>query len=232
MAESDEDFVAIGKTELATLYQYGFRNDFDLLDMGCGYGRLAYALAQNGEYIGRYFGIDILPLHLRWCRDTIAAQFPRFRFECLDVSNSRYNPDGRVDAREAVFPIVSSEYDYCCLLSVFTHMYEAEIRNYLKEIHRILKPGAVCLATCFIYDAERLTAVLDTKCHYPMVYQLNDYTRYFNPQDPLNAIAYERTRIEDMIMQEKFQSIELHYGTWAAGGSSSFQDVAVFRKPA
>ncbi len=51
------------------------------LDLGCGYGRLAYALnTEVPNFRGRYIGLDILVRHIEWCQQEIERRLPNFTF--------------------------------------------------------------------------------------------------------------------------------------------------------
>lgn len=41
----------------------------------------------------------------------------------------------------------------------------AAIGHYLKEIHRLLKPGAKCFSTFFLLDDEARALIEDRRCH-------------------------------------------------------------------
>lgn len=116
------------------------------------------------------------------------------------------------------------------LFSVFTHMYENEIKNYLREIFRILKPSGRCFSTFFLFDEERLARVTDPERGLCMTYSLNDHTRYHNEQDKLHAISFERSYIENLATDLGFEILSTVYGTWA-GGAESYQDYMVLTKP-
>ncbi|HEX7343207.1 MAG TPA: class I SAM-dependent methyltransferase [bacterium] len=230
MNESDERFLKTREEFLRILRQCGFGANSSVLDIGCGYGRLAYGIIANMDFRGQYLGVDILPKHVQWCSDAITPEHGNFQFEVLNIHNACYNPRGLFDARTYRFKISDATFDYGALFSVFTHMYEPEIRNYLGEIKRILKPGGTCVSTYFLFDEARLPAITDAQHSMSMEFTLNEHTRYHNAEDPLHAIAYERNHAIDQITGFGFDLLECTYGSWAGDGGESYQDLVVFRK--
>jgi SAM-dependent methyltransferase len=230
MAESDQEFMEVGVEKLDLLRAHGFSEESSLFDVGCGYGRLPHAMIRTMSYRADYLGMDILPRHIRWCPENLSVKFSNYRFEVMDILNDRYNPTGLFDPREITFPVANNHFDFCCLFSVFTHMYEPEIKHYLSEIWRVLKPGGCCLATFFLYDPLRLPLVQAHHNKLCMTHQLNDHTLFHNPADPLNAIGYERQHVRNMISGAQFEIEDLVYGTWAGDGKGTFQDYLFFRK--
>jgi ubiquinone/menaquinone biosynthesis C-methylase UbiE len=49
------------------------------------------------------------------------------------------------DASKIIFPYASSSFNLVFLTSVFTHIFDSQIDNHLREIARVLKSGATCL---------------------------------------------------------------------------------------
>jgi SAM-dependent methyltransferase len=230
MNETDARFHEIGAMNLGILRAHGFGPDTRLLDIGCGYGRLPIAVARAMAFRGEYLGVDILPRHVQWCRDTLTPRLPNLRFEVLDIRNDRYNPKGRYDARDYRFPLPDGHFEMCCLFSVFTHMYEAEIGHYLDEIARLLAPGGLGVATFFLMDETRRARVTDPANTLAMGHVLDDHTRYHNAADPLHAIAYERDYACRLVEARGLRIRECSYGSWAGGDNGAFQDRIVFER--
>src|SRR5262245_11235126 len=93
-----------------------------VLDLGCGCGRMAIPLVSYLDRTGSYEGIDIHSPSIEWASENIAANFPNFRFQRADVSNSTYNPQGMVPQHRYRLPFPDGSFDYAYMTSVFTHM--------------------------------------------------------------------------------------------------------------
>ncbi|MFO1112742.1 MAG: class I SAM-dependent methyltransferase, partial [Rhodospirillales bacterium] len=128
------DYDRIGGIELAILKHAGLRNDMALIDLGCGSGRLATALGQDGLAID-YLGVDIVQALLDYAK----ARTP---------SNYRFVLHRRLD-----LPADAETADIICAFSVFTHLLHTESFLYLQDIHRVLKPNGT-LVFSFLEFAE------------------------------------------------------------------------------
>ncbi len=115
-------FTAFGIIEREILVQYGLQPDDFVIDVGCGSGRLAKALA---EYLrGPYLGTDIVPDLLDYAREIVGR--PDWRF---DVASGLQIPERAGSA------------DIVCFYSVFTHLLHEQSFVYLQDACRVLKPG-------------------------------------------------------------------------------------------
>ncbi len=112
----------IGKISLEILREFGLECRDFLVDVGCGYGRLAEALLQWHK--GKYLGTDVVP-------------------ELLDYAKTNFGRTGRdfklVD--QIIIPVEDASVDMVCFFSVFTHLLHEQSFNYLKEVKRVLKIG-------------------------------------------------------------------------------------------
>ena len=231
MNETDEQFIDIGLSNFSLLEISCFEDDSRILDLGCGYGRLAYALnMERPSFSGEYLGLDILDKHIAWCKKAFGKKRELFKFDSIDVKNDRYHVAGTISPSEYSLPVDENYFDYVSLFSVFTHMYEADILNYLNEINRVLKPGAICVATFFTYNDAVLAKVNNRGGGITLTHQLNEHTRYFNSEDPLHAIAFEHGYLLDTITRCGFSVESTISGHWAGGPSPHYQDVFVIKK--
>jgi len=68
--------------------------------------------------------------------------------------NPTYNPDGRHLAMEYVLPYPDQSFDVVFLISVFTHILTDAVRNYAKQIARVLRPGGWCFLTAYLLNRD------------------------------------------------------------------------------
>ena len=125
-----------------------------MLDIGCGCGQIAAALADSIQADGRYDGFDPDHAAISWCQSTISARLPHFRFASADLANSLYNPNGRQRAEQFRFPYADESFDLILLKSIFTHMPGMQMQHYLHEIRRMLRPQGVCLLTLYLLNDD------------------------------------------------------------------------------
>lgn len=181
MREDDTRLVTQGQELGRLLFMHGLPAEGTLLDIGCGYGRLAIGLLHDDLFRGRYIGFDILGRHIGWCRQNLSKVDRRYRFVHLDALNERYNPKGTLDPDALTFPAPAGTVDLACAFSVFTHLYRPTIQRYLAEVERVLRPGGVAVTTWLLFDAARMDAVKADAASYPMAHQLDQDTLYSDP---------------------------------------------------
>lgn len=115
------NYELLGHIELAALKQAGLAEKMDILDLGCGSGRLANALHIAGIDV-QYTGIDIIQVFL----DYAQSKAPKYKF----ILN-----------KSLQLPLADDSTDMVCAFSLFTHLLHAESYLYLEECKRILRPG-------------------------------------------------------------------------------------------
>ena len=231
MRDSDEQFVKSGILLAQVLYRHGLKSDDALIDVGCSVGRIPVGLLAGTDFHGRYLGFDVMKRQVTWAARNLGPLAPEFRFVHLDVANDRYNPKGRIAPDKAQFPARTGGFDFCCLFSIFTHLYKEDIQHYLHEIHRVLRPGGHVVATWFLYDEERLPKAIASNA-YPMAHRLDEVTIYTEPSDPLRAIAFDESCVRTMVENAGLEVVRIDRGTWAGEEGDEFQDFVVLRRPA
>lgn len=112
---------AIGQIESDLLRMYGLRDGMRLIDLGCGSGRAATALARDFQI--EYHGTDVVPDLLEYARRNTPA-------------NYRYSLVDKIE-----IPDADACADMVCAFSLFTHLLHEETYLYLEEAKRVLRPG-------------------------------------------------------------------------------------------
>ncbi|MBF6025820.1 class I SAM-dependent methyltransferase [Lysobacter niastensis] len=116
------DFEAVGVLEFCLLRQLGLEPGHNVIDVGCGSGRLAVQLK---DYLtGPYVGIDVVPELYEYAQRLCNRDDWRF-----------YSAPG------TSIPEPDASADFVTFFSVFTHLQHEETYRYLQEAKRVLKPG-------------------------------------------------------------------------------------------
>jgi SAM-dependent methyltransferase len=187
----------------------GLTKDSALLDIGCGFGRLAIGVVDRVGELAEYRGVDVSAAAIAWCKRHIGRQHPTFTFTRLDVMNERYNPGG--DAITAAFrlPLGDGSFDVAYAYSVFSHMELADIVHYLSELRRVLRPGGAAFVTLFVADD-----VPDIS--------INPPSGALTWQGPLHCVRYRRSLIDDRIREAGFAISQFADGVETDGQSGYY----------
>lgn len=234
MAETEAQYLEIGDAlvrQIDQLVDLGTRPR--IVDIGCGYGRLAHALLRSSRFIGRYFGFDVLARHITWCETQLTpASAGRCRFRHADVHNDRYNPTGTIAPDAVTFDLPDASADLIVLTSVFTHMHPTEVQHYLHEIARLVAPTGRAYVTFFLLDAAVDRALAAGTTHYSLPHRLTSFCRCMDLNDPLHVIAYDETWVREQIAAAGLRVDEpVRHGGWAGRREAfDFQDTLVLAK--
>ncbi len=181
-----------------------------VLDIGCGCGRIALALAadpETRELDIRYTGMDVDRPSIEWCRRHITPRDARFEFYQADCRNPSYNPKGLVEAEHFRFPHPDASFNLILLTSVLTHMLEGGLRNYLREAARLLAPRGVIYATIFLYQSqEQLLAGRDL--HRVAFPDMHGHYALNRDDHPANAVAYSEHFVRGVVSEAGLSVIE------------------------
>jgi ubiquinone/menaquinone biosynthesis C-methylase UbiE len=155
---------AVGMFLVLDLLHLGLLADpsLDIVDVGCGCGRLATQLAPYLKEEATYQGFDTWGAGVRWASETITPRFSRFRFEQLTGAARGTREPGYVGDQAYLLPVPDASSDLVIASSLLTHLTFAAACGYLAEFRRILRPEGRAYVTFFFLDseAERLNAGL------------------------------------------------------------------------
>ncbi len=204
-------FDQVGSWFLVELQGLGlFSQGIRVLDIGCGCGRLAYALATDAalrELQVVYTGMDVDRASIDWCARNISPRNPHFTFYHADCYSPTYNPRGTIAAANYRFPHEDASFQLILLTSICTHVLELDLRHYIEEVARLLSPGGVAYATFFLYDAAEAVTAGSTRhgiafpfVHGPSAVNREDY--------PTNAVAYQEAFVRDLVRRAGLRVVE------------------------
>lgn len=124
-----------------------------IVDIGTGCGRYAsfwrdYRFGPS-RFTGTYIGIDVDREMLDWCQANFPVQ--HFRYHHSPHQARSY---GRPDANPDFYRIAEADgtADFVFSTSLFTHLLETELTNYVTEGWRLLKPGGWLACQSFVIE--------------------------------------------------------------------------------
>ncbi|MCZ6853978.1 MAG: class I SAM-dependent methyltransferase [Gammaproteobacteria bacterium] len=224
------DYIAVGNDFFQHFRQLvGVSPDRDVLDVGCGRGRMAVPFTKYLEPTNRYCGFDVNPAAIRWCRKHITSRHPNFEFDVADLRSVRYNPRGRHLAHEYRFPWDDDSFDFVFLTSVFTHMLPRDVQYFfLDEIVRVLRSGGKCLITFFLLNDESLALSQQGKSTQDFKHAV-DGCRVVDRDVPEAAVSYLESDVRGFFESRRLSIDEpIRYGSWCGRPEHlSYQDIVV-----
>ena len=193
---SEEEFYRSGDatfeeqilTDLGNICQGKDPRQMQVLEIGCGAGRVTRAL---GRYFGRVYAVDISAEMVRHARRALAG-FPNvsiFRNNGRDLSAV----SGNWWSRLGIGRKLQLDFAFSCM--VFQHISSREIiESYIREVNRRLRPGALFKfqvqgSSRVSADAadtwvgvsfsEREAREMAARCGFDMRYQTGAGTQYY-----------------------------------------------------
>jgi SAM-dependent methyltransferase len=206
----------------------GLRPDHRVLDVGCGIGVMASALAHFLNANGSYAGFDIVRVGIRWAQKNIASRFPNFSFTHADIFNKHYNPKGNVSPEAYRFPYEDASFDFVFVKSVFTHLLPESIQNYVREIRRVIKPTGVCLTSVFLMNPESTDLIRRGRSSLPLIPGSNDCW-VVDRKFPETAVGIAELSFLEWCEKSGLRpKPPIHYGSWCGRRDyMSYQDVVL-----
>jgi SAM-dependent methyltransferase len=208
-------------TTMGRLNMSGLRPDHDVLDVGCGVGRVARFLCAYLGADASYEGFDVVPEVIEWCQTQITPLFPRFHFQFFPIFNPYYNPDRTLPtAAEFRFPYPDESFDFAFAHSVFTHLVPDAAENYLREIRRVLRPGGISYMTWTLFNDDPAAYTHPTTKTWH-----RDPSGTFGVRDP--AVPEAAIRYSETFVRQAYASSQLSIAEPLHFGFKGFQDAIV-----
>lgn len=213
----------------------------DMLDVGCGIGRLYLSgkafLDDGGSYTGLDIGkhqIDASKVHF--------ANVENAEFIFYDASNAVYS--GAVKADPQTWPLGDKKYNFITALSVWTHLCEEDWCGYLQQVSDRLTGDGRAMISFFILD-EYYEASLPGRTdkiskYYPQpetkwIFDASAYGSkdWFYPSwaaDPETAIGVRKKAFHKAVADAGLVVEKMYPGSWKERQGLFFQDIVIFKK--
>ncbi len=203
-----------------------------ILDIGSGVGRMAIPFADYLKPEGGYWGFDIDRRGVAWCHRHLSKKHPNFHFRFVDLYNKYYNKKGKLQPSAFRFPYEDGFFDFAFATSVFTHMFTGDVRHYLDEIHRVLRPGGRALVTFFAIDALARKNIDSGKAACLLVHPRDSVAYYSHKNVPEAEIGFDADWIESAVHESGLRIEKILHGSWSGRPQPlSYQDLYLIEKP-
>ena len=178
----------------------------DVVELGCGCGRLARPLRDppwDPWFEGTYVGVDIDSEMIEYCR----SHFPegRFQFILSPHRSATYSPANLHGALETPSKfVIADEHskDYIYSFSLYSHLLETEVIEYMQESYRILRTNGIMFMTFFCIEHVELGGRWTFRYRRGNAYI--ESVRY-----PEAAVAYEEAFMRDLATNCGFREVRL-----------------------
>ncbi len=223
------EFRAIGREFLEYLVTFGgLPPDADVLDVGCGGGRIAAPLTYYLDQ-GSYVGFDVHDESIQWCKEKLEPNHPRFHFEHVDLFNDRYNRTSTNDATSFRFPYDDRRFDFILAVSLFTHMFRDEVANYLSEFARVLRPGGAAFVTGYLLNPDSVNAMAREPRAVKFPHAHRD-ALVQDPDRPATAVALHQEWLVADARRVGLGVDRIAHGAWTTQARLSWQDIMLLRR--
>ncbi|MFO7656938.1 MAG: class I SAM-dependent methyltransferase [Bacteroidales bacterium] len=208
------DFKKTGETLINHVTTHcKLKHNSEVLDIGCGIGRLAVPLTKILSREGRYEGFDIVKQGISWCNRHIKPSYPNFNFMHINLKNDLYNLKTSCEARNFVFPYENNQFDVVISTSVFTHMIPDDVANYLGEIKRVMKNNGKCFATFFLLNNE-IKEIIDRRGYFNFPYRFGNYSLLDKNVKEANVAFEEKYLVNELLAAHNLKAENIYYGWW------------------
>lgn len=213
--------------------------DSKVMEIGCGLGRIAFALRYILSGSGSYDGFEICREKVEFLERNFHKSHPNFHFIWANLRNDYYNPNGEFKADEYIFPYADNSFDIVYAASVFTHLLPEVATNYLQQAARVLKPEGRCIFSFFLldnYQAGRKRWNLFEMPIFNFDHNLEQYGSDFAvgvAENPEETTAFRLALIEEMMAKAGLQLAQPPLtGMWSGAKSNwiSTQDLLILKK--
>jgi len=205
----------------------------DVLDIGCGIGRIAVPLTQFLDpEKAIYRGLDPVANGIEWCKRSITPAYPNFRFETQDIKNSLYNPEGSIGGRGMRLPFQDGTFDFTAMISVATHLPPEEIETYCSEVFRVLRPGGRIFLTAFILREQDDPAKPGSDVRLSGLEKVEGQPCwYLRGENPMAAVGFDEEFIVNVLTSAGFEISSKSFGGWRGETAEHYQDFLIAKKP-
>ncbi|NEN92636.1 MAG: methyltransferase domain-containing protein, partial [Okeania sp. SIO3H1] len=198
------------------IQRVGLQPTAEVLEIGCGVGNIAYGLAYYLKSPGRYEGNDFSEELISWAKQNISSHKPHFNFRQIDS--------------DLKLPYDDKSFDFVFIGSRFTQVSGKEIRNYLDEIYRVLKPDGRFLFQCFLVNHESEQLISEGKSSQPLVHKVQEgFTKDLN--SPEKGMGFLESLLLEWAINAGFNVLGKYYGSWCGRvGKRSYPDMVILEK--
>ena len=175
-----QDYTLLTGTPGGTWNQFPLNKSVDsILEIGCGYGRAPLHLSKAKNLrCDKYYGIDI--------SESLLRRLVKIKQEYNFFPEAEFN---LICNSAEILPLEDNSMDLVISNCVFMHIPDAQLRNLLSEISRVLKRGGI-----FVFNHSFHNKNCPSHIIHNFVRRLNIFQR-----NPIYLKQYSSTEIQEML---------------------------------
>ncbi|MEB3342773.1 MAG: glycosyltransferase [Okeania sp.] len=194
----------------------GLQPTAEVLEIGCGIGNIAYGLSYYLKSPGRYAGFDFSEELISWAQQNITTEKPHFKFSRIDS--------------DLQLPDDEKSFDFVFINARFTQVGGSEVRNYLEQVYRVLKPGGRLLFNCFLVNQQSEKLIAQGRSSQPLVHRLQEgFAKDKNAIE--KGMGFLESLLLEWVNNAGFNMLGKSYGSWCGRiGCTSYPDMLIVEK--
>jgi SAM-dependent methyltransferase len=210
------------------------RRDARIVDIGCGWGRLAAALVEHLDPAAEYHGFDPTRDHVRWAQVNLMPRHQALNFHITNLANRIYNPGGVLRTTTFLVPFATASRDVVIASALFAYLSPEELDAYASEAARILKPGGRLLATFFLLDEDARTIL--PRLAPPLAFRFAAGPVVSTSPNGQGLVAYDENHVRAVLGRHGFELEPTVRGGWReeqdepGGGPAGLREDAVIAR--
>ncbi len=175
-----QDYTLLTGTPGGTWNKFPLNKSVDsILEIGCGYGRAPLHLSKAKNLrCEKYYGIDI--------SETLLRRLIKVKQEYDFFPEAEFNI---ICNSAETLPLADNSIDLVISNCVFMHIPDAQLRNLLTDISRVLKPGGI-----FVFNHSFHNKACPSHIIHNFVRKLNPFVR-----NPVYLKQYSSIEIQEML---------------------------------
>ncbi|MBW4615027.1 MAG: class I SAM-dependent methyltransferase [Desmonostoc vinosum HA7617-LM4] len=182
-----QDYTLLGGKPGGTWDKFPLNKSVDsILEIGCGYGRAPLHLSKDKNLnCQKYYGIDI--------SEPLLRRLVKVKQEYDFFPGAEFN---LICNSAEILPLEDDSIDLVISNCVFMHIPDAQLRNLLTDISRVLKPGGI-----FVFNHSFHNKACPSHIIHNFIRRLNPFSR-----NPVYLKQYSAAEIEEMLITAGFKT--------------------------
>lgn len=196
------------------IQQCMLKRNHQVLEIGCGAGRIANGLFHYLNKDGQYLGVDVNSEIINWCKKFISNRNSNFQFQQIPAINDYYYQKYNNKANHYNFDFLGDrQFDCVFAVATFNHLRLEDTQQYLQEIGKRLKANGVAYFTFFVIDKEFFEFRKKTKLHSGL--RQDSAGVWYGYERQSSFTGYEISTLKELLDDANLRIITYHPGSWA-----------------